>query len=210
MTAHLLTILLVIASCVCSFALTYSLLRVRQRKLIQLAVGAGQTATPTVQSDRPIGRREVEQHIPNALDLMQVCIEAGLDLNNAMARVGVEFRESAPALSRLFSEIQLQVNAGATREQAFEAFASELGSVEIRNLMVSLAEAERFGSSVSVVLRTYSSELRMRRRLKAEELGAKLPTKLLFPLLICLFPAMLVVLAGPSILAAMELVTILR
>jgi tight adherence protein C len=72
--------------------------------------------------------------------------------------------------------------------------------------MVSLAEAEQFGAGVATILKTYSSELRTRRRLKAEELGAKLSTKLLFPLLLCLFPAMMVVLAGPSILAAIEIV----
>jgi tight adherence protein C len=106
----------------------------------------------------------------------------------------------------LFRNVQLQLKAGASREQAFEGFAEASGSPEVRNLMVSLAEAEQFGAGVATILKTYSSELRTRRRLKAEELGAKLSTKLLFPLLLCLFPAMMVVLAGPSILAAIEIV----
>jgi tight adherence protein C len=106
--------------------------------------------------------------------------------------------------------VQLQLSAGATRDRAFETFVTEIGSAEVRNLMMSLAEAERLGSSMSAILKTYSAELRMRRQLRAEEYGAKLPTKLLFPMLLCLFPAMLVVLAGPSIISALELVKMLR
>ena len=150
--------------------------------------------------------REVELNLANVLDLMRVCIDAGLDLYSTMARVSQEFEETSPKLARLFRNVQLQLKAGASREQAFEGFAEASGSPEVRNLMVSLAEAEQFGAGVATILKTYSSELRTRRRLKAEELGAKLSTKLLFPLLLCLFPAMMVVLAGPSILAAIEIV----
>ena len=156
---------------------------------------------------RRIGRvrREIDRHLANILDLMRVCIDAGLDLYSTMERVSEEFAANSPELSRLFHVVQLQLKAGASREQAFDAFAEASGSPEVRNLMVSLAEAERFGAGVSTILRTYAAELRTRKRLQAEELGAKLPTKLLFPLLLCLFPAMLVVLAGPSILAAVEI-----
>ena len=150
--------------------------------------------------------REVELNLANVLDLMRVCIDAGLDLYSTMARVSQEFEETSPKLARLFRNVQLQLKAGASREQAFEGFAEASGSPEVRNLMVSLAEAEQFGAGVATILKTYSSELRTRRRLKAEELGAKLSTKLLFPLLLCLFPAMMVVLVGPSILAAIEIV----
>jgi tight adherence protein C len=150
--------------------------------------------------------REIELNLANVLDLMRVCIDAGLDLYSTMARVSQEFETTSPKLARLFRNVQLQLKAGASREQAFEGFAEASGSPEVRNLMVSLAEAEQFGAGVATILKTYSSELRTRRRLKAEELGAKLSTKLLFPLLLCLFPAMMVVLAGPSILAAIEIV----
>ncbi len=154
--------------------------------------------------------REIELNLANVLDLMRVCIDAGLDLYSTMARVSLEFETTSPKLARLFRNVQLQLKAGASREQAFEGFAEASGSPEVRNLMVSLAEAEQFGAGVATILKTYSSELRTRRRLKAEELGAKLSTKLLFPLLLCLFPAMMVVLAGPSILAAIEIVRGMR
>lgn len=155
-------------------------------------------------------RREIEMNLANTLDLMRVCIDAGLDLYSTMARVSQEFENTSPNLARLFRNVRLQLRAGASREQAFEAFAEAAGSPEVRNLMVSLAEAEQFGAGVSKILRTYSNELRVRRRLKAEELGAKLSTKLIFPLLLCLFPAMIVVLAGPSILVAIDIVQGMR
>lgn len=155
-------------------------------------------------------QRAIERDLPNALDLLRVCIDAGLDLSAAMFRVSHELAESAPKLSKLLAEVQLRVNAGASRSAAYEAFAEEVGSREISNLMMSLAQAEQVGSSLSLVLRTYATELRSKRRLRAEELGAKLSTKLIFPLLICLFPAMLIVLAGPSLLSAVELIRLLR
>jgi tight adherence protein C len=155
-------------------------------------------------------QRSIERDLPNALDLLRVCIDAGLDLSAAMLRVSNELSDSAPELAKLFSDAQLQINAGASRSAAYEAFAAAAGSREIRNLMMSLAQAEELGSSLSLVLRTYATELRSKRRLRAEDLGAKLSTKLIFPLLLCLFPAMLIVLAGPSLLSAMELVRLLR
>jgi tight adherence protein C len=155
-------------------------------------------------------QRSIERDLPNALDLLRVCIDAGLDLSAAMLRVSNELSDSAPELAKLFSDAQLQINAGASRSAAYEAFAAAAGSREIHNLMMSLAQAEELGSSLSLVLRTYATELRSKRRLRAEDLGAKLSTKLIFPLLLCLFPAMLIVLAGPSLLSAMELVRLLR
>lgn len=178
-----------------------------------LASGRTATATRMPLMERLFGRRvrtarvrrEIDRNLANIMDLMRVCIDAGLDLFSTMDRVSEEFASTSPELARLFHAVQLQLKAGASREQAFDAFAEASGSLEVRNLMVSLAEAERFGAGVSTILRTYAAELRTRKRLQAEELGAKLPTKLLFPLLVCLFPAMLVVLAGPSILAAVEI-----
>lgn len=190
--------------------LVLAVLQTRQRsRLLARSVLLDATAA---RPDKPrkIDRDEVMRHLPNALDLLRVCIDAGLDLNASMGRVGTELRESCPSLSLLFSDVQLQLSAGATREQAFDSFAAELRSIELRNLMMSLAEAERLGSSISAILKTYSAELRLQRQLRAEEYGAKLPTKLLFPMLVCLFPAMLVVLAGPSIIAGLELVKMLR
>lgn len=155
-------------------------------------------------------RRSIERDLPNALDLLRVCIDAGLDLSGAMLRVSRELSRSAPELSQLLAEVQLRINAGASRQAAYEAFALKSGNREIHNLMMSLMQAEELGSSLSLVLRTYATELRTKRRLRAEDLGAKLSTKLIFPLLICLFPAMLIVLAGPSLLSAMELVRLLK
>jgi len=193
-----------------TIVLIESLQRLRRRSLLLSRTVTPETAAKHARSKTPINRKDVEWHMPNALDLMRVCIDAGLGLNAAMGRVGAEFRGTCPSLASLFTNVQLQLAAGASRDQAFEAFATLMGSTEVRNLMLSLAEAERLGSSMSVILKTYSAELRVRRQLRAEEYGAKLPTKLLFPMLLCLFPAMLVVLAGPSIISGLELVKMLR
>jgi tight adherence protein C len=190
--------------------LVEALRQLRQRSLLRARILTADAASGRMHAKVPIDRKQVEWHMPNALDLMRVCIDAGLGLNASMGRVGAEFRSTCPSLATLFSNVQLQLSAGATRDRAFETFVTEIGSAEVRNLMMSLAEAERLGSSMSAILKTYSAELRMRRQLRAEEYGAKLPTKLLFPMLLCLFPAMLVVLAGPSIISALELVKMLR
>lgn len=193
-----------------SIALAHGLLQWRRRAMLLSRAAVSSGESERIHSKTRIDRTEVEWHMPNALDLMRVCIDAGLDLKASMGRVGAEFQETCPSLATLFSNVQLQLSAGATRDQAFESFAAELDSLEMRNLMMSLAEAERLGSSMSAILKTYAAELRIRRQLRAEEYGAKLPTKLLFPMLLCLFPAMLVVLAGPSIISGLELVKMLR
>lgn len=182
----------------------------RQKPTEQIVKPSTTTFANWLEQHNDATRRSIERDLPNALDLLRVCIDAGLDLSAAMLRVSSELAESAPKLARLLTEVQLQVNAGASREAAYEAFAAKTRSREVRNLMMSLMQAEELGSSLSLVLRTYATELRSKRRLKAEDLGAKLSTKLIFPLLLCLFPAMLIVLAGPSLLSAVELVRLLK
>lgn len=206
-----------------STLLIYVLINQRQREMrrsVALKMISGEVEKPEaplvlqqVGHDLPLRdffhkrklQQEIDLYLPNALDLMRVCVDAGLDLNGSMARVAHELAGSSPTLARMFRDLQLQLKAGASAEQAFRVLVEETGSFEIRNLMTSLAEAEQLGSSVSLILRTYATELRNRHRIAAEEKGAKLPTKLLFPLLVCLFPAMMIVLVGPSILGALEL-----
>ncbi len=181
-----------------------------QRPVEKIVRAPPTTFTNWLERHNDAARRSIERDLPNALDLLRVCIDAGLDLSAAMLRVSNELIESAPRLARALAEVQLQVNAGASREVAYEMFAAKTGSREVHNLMMSLMQAEEVGSSLSLVLRTYATELRSKRRMKAEDLGAKLSTKLIFPLLICLFPAMLIVLAGPSLLSAVELIRLLK
>lgn len=155
-------------------------------------------------------RRRIEHDLPDVLDLLRICIDAGQDLRQAMRRVADEVRETSPVLSTLLNETELQINAGASRSVAYDTMVAATGSRHVKNLMNSLMQAEQLGSSLSLVLRTYATELRTLRRYKAEELGAKLSIKLIFPLILCLFPAMLIVLAGPSLLAAVSLLKLIR
>lgn len=182
----------------------------RQKPVEQIIKPSSSTLTNWLERRSDKTRRSIERDLPNALDLLRVCIDAGLDLSAAMLRVSNELAVSAPKIAQALEEVQLQINAGATREAAYATFAAKTGSREVHNLMMSLMQAEALGSSLSLVLRTYATELRSKRRLKAEDLGAKLSTKLIFPLLICLFPAMLIVLAGPSLLSAVELIRLLK
>lgn len=182
----------------------------QQKPVEQIIKPSSSTLTNWLERRSDKTRRSIERDLPNALDLLRVCIDAGLDLSAAMLRVSNELAVSAPKIAQALEEVQLQINAGATREAAYATFAAKTGSREVHNLMMSLMQAEALGSSLSLVLRTYATELRSKRRLKAEDLGAKLSTKLIFPLLICLFPAMLIVLAGPSLLSAVELIRLLK
>lgn len=192
----------------------------RQFSISQIAQASGPTqnsltvfivsSIENLEFRRKRRKRRIEHDLPNVLDLLRICIDAGLDLRQAMRRVADEARDTSPVLSTLLHETELQINAGAPRSVAYDAMVAATGSRHVKNLMNSLVQAEQLGSSLSQVLRTYATELRTLRRYKAEELGAKLSTKLIFPLILCLFPAMLIVLAGPSLLAAVSLIKLIR
>jgi len=148
---------------------------------------------------RPFGarkRRAIAREFPQALDLLVLCLEAGLALDAALARVCEEMQRIAPAVTRELSRAVLEMRAGAGRESALRDFA------EVTACVATLLQAERFGAGVAEALRQHASDLRLRRRMQAEEAAAKLALKLLFPLIFCVFPALLVVLMGPAIIQA--------
>lgn len=145
-------------------------------------------------------QRELFDNFPDALDLMIVCIEAGLSLDAVIARAGQEVRINSPALADELHLVTLELRAGASREQALRNLALRSGIEEIDSLVAMLIQADRFGTSIADSLRVQSDSLRTKRRLRAEEAAAKIPTKMLFPLIFCVFPALLVVLLGPAVL----------
>ena len=138
---------------------------------------------------------------PNALDLLRVCIQAGLGLDAAIERVGREMQLSSAELSEEFGLTGLALRAGASRAEALQQLSVRVGLHEIEALVSMLIQADRFGTSVSESLMVYSDALRTQRRLKAEEAAAKLPVKLLIPLIFCVFPALLTVLLGPVVIS---------
>jgi len=135
---------------------------------------------------------------PDALDLMVVCVEAGLGLDQAIARVGEEVSIGHRALGEEFLLVSLELRAGFSREQALRNLSERADLEEIRSLIALLIQTDRFGTSVGQALRVHSDSMRINRRLRAEELAAKLPVKLMLPLILFIFPSLMVVIIGPG------------
>lgn len=145
-------------------------------------------------------QRDLFENFPDALDLMTICVEAGLSLDAVISKTAHEIRLNSPSLADELHLVTLELRAGASREQALRNLALRTGVEEIDSLVAMLVQADRFGTSIADSLRVHADSLRSKRRLRAEEQAAKIPTKMLFPLIFCIFPALLVVLLGPAII----------
>lgn len=145
-------------------------------------------------------QREVLDAFPDAVDLIIVCIEAGLGLDAALARAGQEMRIRSPALADELHLVGLELRVGASREQALRNLALRTGLDDLGAMVTMLIQADRFGTSIADSLRVHADGLRTRRRQRAEEAAAKLPLKLLFPLIFCIFPSLMLVLLGPAVI----------
>lgn len=147
-----------------------------------------------------IRQRDLFENFPDAIDLMTVCVEAGLGLDAAMRKVGEEMYVKCKPLAEELHLINLEMRAGRSRDQALRNLALRTGVEEIEGLAAMLIQADRFGTSIASSLRVHSDMLRTKRRLRAEEAAAKIALKLLFPLIFFIFPALLVVIVGPAII----------
>jgi tight adherence protein C len=145
-----------------------------------------------------VRQREIFETFPDALDLMTVCIEAGLAIDAALMRVAEEMRHKSQALSEELHLVTLELRAGASKEKALRNLAMRTGVEDVDSLVAMLIQAERFGTSIADALRVHAEMLRTKRRQRAEEAAAKIALKLLFPLIFCIFPSMLLVLLGPA------------
>jgi tight adherence protein C len=143
-------------------------------------------------------QRQIRNGLPDALDLLIVCIEAGLALDQAVLKVSEELALSHPALAEELQTLTNEVRAGKPRMEAFRNFADRTKVEEVRALVAMLIQTDRFGTSIAQALRTHAETARTMRRQHAEERAAKLGVKLVFPLVFCLFPAMYVVTVGPG------------
>lgn len=168
--------------------------------LVMLAAALGYYMPDGVLKLR-IQRRQMQlmHAFPDALDLLRLCVQAGLGLDAAIERVGREMRHARPVLSEELALTGLALRAGASRADALRHLSQRVGIKDIDALVVMLIQADRFGTSVSESLQVYADALRTQRRLRAEEAAAKLPVKLLIPLIFCVFPALLTVLLGPVV-----------
>ncbi|WP_109481390.1 type II secretion system F family protein [Paraburkholderia sp. C35] len=155
---------------------------------------------PNVVLNRLIERRQrsLFEDLPDALDLMTVCVEAGLGLDAAMQRVAEEIGVKSHALKDEFELVLLELRAGAGRDKALRNLALRTGVEDIDTLTSMLIQADRFGTSVGDSLRVFIDALRTKRRLRAEEQAAKIALQLLFPLMFCIFPTLSMVLIGPA------------
>lgn len=143
-------------------------------------------------------QRSIIEALPDALDLMTVCIEAGLGLDAAMLRVTEEIGKKSPTLAEELELVLLELRAGAGREKALRNLTARTGVEDIDSLTTMLIQADRFGTSIGDSLRVYTDGLRTKRRMKAEETAAKIALKLLFPLIFFIFPTLVSVLIGPA------------
>jgi tight adherence protein C len=143
---------------------------------------------------------EITLSLPDALDLLVICVEAGQGLNAALMKVGKEITFSSSALSEDLMIVNNEMRAGVSRPQALRNLSLRTGSDDVRSLVAVLVQSDRFGTSVAQALRIHAGSLRTKRRQRAEERARKAPIKLLFPLVFCIFPEMFVVLLAPGML----------
>jgi tight adherence protein C len=149
-------------------------------------------------------QRKIRLGLPEALDLMVICTEAGLGLDQALNRVGQELKVSQPEIRDELQLINLEQKAGRPRDEALKNFAERTDLDSIRQLAVTLIQADTFGTSIAKTLRVYSDTMRTQRRQSAEEQAAKTTVKLVFPLVFFIFPSIFVVALGPSAIALIE------
>lgn len=138
--------------------------------------------------------------LPDALDLLVVCVEAGMGLNQAIVRVSEELAGTHPEIADEFKLVNLEIRAGRTRPEALRAMGERTGVDDIISLAAMIIQTDRFGTSIARSLRVHSDSLRVERRQRAEEAAAKTTIKLIFPLMFCIFPALFVIILGPAAL----------
>ena len=166
-----------------------------------LAFGLGYLA-PDFWLGRKITNRQTEIlfSLPDFLDLLVVCVEAGLSMDQALARTVAELRPSQPEMSDEMGLVILEQRAGRPRADAWKNLAERVDLQVIRTLVSAILQADQFGTSISRTLRIYSDSLRIRRRQEVEEKAAKTAVKLVFPLVFFIFPSLFIVTLGPSLL----------
>lgn len=173
--------------------------------LVAAAVGVGWLLPAIYVDRRKEGRmRRLRVAFPDALDLMVVCVESGLSLPQAMERVAEEMLVSHPELAEELATVNAEIRAGVPNTQALKHLADRTGLDDVQGLVSLLAQSIRFGTSVADTLRVYAEEFRDRRTQAAEEQAAKVGTKLIFPLVLCLWPSFFLVAIGPVIVGILR------
>jgi tight adherence protein C len=152
-----------------------------------------------------IRQEELQRSLPDALDMMVVCVEAGMGLNQALVRVGEEMDRVSPALAEEFTLVSLEIRAGTPRDEALRHLGERTGLADIRAFVSMLIQTDRFGTAIGSALRIHADESRTVRRQRAEEAAAKLAVKLLIPIVFLIFPSMFIVILGPAVFRMADL-----
>jgi len=150
-------------------------------------------------------QRRIRLGLPDALDLTVICVEAGLALDQAMLRVGEDLQHAHPELSGEFHLFNLETRAGKPRAEALRNLAARTGVDDVRGLVGTLIQTDRFGTSVAQALRVHSDSLRTERRQRAEEQAAKTTVKMIIPLVLFVLPSLIFVTVGPAVIQLMRL-----
>ena len=169
-------------------------------ELLLIAIGACYLPNLVLWQLRKRRRLELLNAFPDAADLLLVCVESGLGMDAALVRVADEVRPRSLALAQEIHMTNLEIRAGIGRGQALRNMGERTEIDEIASLAAMLSQSERFGTSIGESLRVYSDDLRQRRHTRAEEASAKVSTKMLFPLVLCIFPAIILVILGPALI----------
>ena len=143
-------------------------------------------------------REKIQKGLPDALDLMVVCVESGLGLDAAINRVGEEIKLSNKVLSEEFKILNLELRAGKQRRDALRDLALRTDLEDLNSLTTILIQTEKFGTSIGQALRVHADSMRTKRYQRAEEIAQKMPVKLIFPLVLFIFPSLLIVILGPA------------
>ena len=200
-------LLLLIAGVV---ALTVMLLPLQlplaMRVLLIVAGGAALSFVPNlvVYLRRQRRRQDVQHHLPDALDLLEICVSSGMGIDTAWNAVGDEIRRVSLTLADEMALTDLEIHLGAARAVALRHMARRTGEPELDSLVAVLVQSERFGTSVSDALRTYAESMREHRSQLAQESAEKMAVKLLLPMVLFIFPAVMIVMAGPAVLRLIQ------
>jgi tight adherence protein C len=144
-------------------------------------------------------RKSIQRSLPNTLDLLTICVESGLGLDQGILHVARELGRSYPEMSEEMCMINFETRAGKSRPEALRNLAARTGVQDVKELTAVLIQADRFGTSVAQTLRTYSSHLRVQARQRAEEKAAQLSVKLVFPIFFFILPSLFVITVGPVV-----------
>lgn len=146
-------------------------------------------------------RLKMTEGFPDALDMLVVCVEAGLGLDAAINRVSTELRTSHPELANELELNSLETRAGKSSDEALKALSERMGLEEVQAMVTLLIQSSKFGTSVGTALRDYAEEMRIKRIQRAREKAAKLPVQMLFPVMVFIFPALFLVILGPAVVS---------